>query len=116
MDYLTQMLQNLENIATNPNLNGGVWNSFQLFIKISDGLVRNKEKFQTSPTYKKHSDEELIQELESIRTNFEKEFGFKLSLNNGKTPKFESLKNCHQSQKFKKRIFEFLQSYKGKFL
>ena len=116
MDYLTQMLQNLEDIAKNPNLNNGIWVSFDLFIKFSDGLLRNKEKFQTSSTYKKHSDEELIHELEGIRKNFEKEFGFRLSTNNGQNPKFESLKNGRQSHKFKKRIFEFLQSYRGKFL
>ena len=116
MDYITQMLENLENIAANPNLNGGVLNSLRLFIEISDGLLKNKEKFQASSTYKKHSDEELIQELENIRKNFEKEFGFKLSSNNGKNPRFESLKNSHQSQKFKKRISEFLRNYKGKFL
>lgn len=116
MDSLTKNLQELEVIIANPNLKGGIWESFRLFIRISDGLLKNKEQFLTSSTYKKHSNEELIEELESIRINFEKEFGFRLSSNSGLNPRFESLKKGQQSHKFKKKILEFLQSYRGKFL
>ena len=116
MDYLKQMLQNLEDIATNPNRNGGIWVSFQLFIKFSDGLLRHKEQFETSSTYRKHTNEELIKELKSIRENFEKEFGFKLSGNNSRNTRFEILKNGSQSHKFKAKLSKFMQNYRYHFL
>jgi len=116
MNYLTRMLENLEDIATNPNLNNGVWVSFWLFIKFSDDLLKNKELFKSSTDYRKHTDEEIIKELESIRVNFEKEFGFRLATNNGRNPKFESLKNGKQSHKFKAKLCKFIQSYRYHFL
>ena len=115
MDYLTQMLQNLEDIATNPNRNGGIWISFQLFIKFSDGLLRNKELLRTSPNYKEQS-ENLVKELESIRKNFTKEFGFRLGTNNDLNERFEIMKNGKQSHKFKARLCKFIQSYKNHFI
>jgi hypothetical protein len=47
MDSLTKNLQELEVIIANPNLKGGIWESFRLFIRISDGLLKNKEQFLT---------------------------------------------------------------------
>ena len=116
MNRLTEMLQNLENIAANPNLNGGIWASFELFIKFSDDLLRKKELFKISKDYRRHTDEELIKELESIRENFEKEFGFKLSTNNAQNPKFNALKGGQQSHKFKAKLCKFIQSYRYHFL
>ena len=112
MDYLTEMLQNLESIATNPNLNGGIWNSFVLFIKFSDYLLKNKDLLQNSDLNTNHTNEEVIIELKSIRENFEKEFGFRLNESN----RFEIMKNGRQSHKFKAKLCKFIQNYKNHFI
>ena len=112
MNQLTKMLNNLEEITSNPNLNGGVWNSFQLFIKFSDYLLKYKKLLQNSDLGTKHTNEELIKELENIRENFEMEFGFRLNESN----KFEAMKNGRQSHRFKAKLYNFIQSYKNHFI
>ena len=116
MKRLTEMLQNLDCIASNPNLNGGVWNSFQLFIEFSDYLLQNKDLLQNLESNTKHTNEELIQELENIRENFTKEFGFRLGTNNGLNERFEVMKNGRQSHKFKAKISNFMQNYKNRLI
>lgn len=110
MDILKK-LQNLEDIASNPNLRGGIWVSFRLFVYVSDELLENKELLE-QPLVKNHSNKDLIQELESIRKRFENEFGFRLEYDK----KFETLKKSKsESHKFKAKICDFLQSYRHHF-
>ena len=67
MSYLEQQLKKLEEIARNPNLNGGVYTSFSLFLSISDDLIEKKGVSKSSATSLGISDEILAKELESIR-------------------------------------------------
>ena len=113
MCELAKKLQDLGDIARNPNLKGGVWASFHSFISISDDLLRNEELFKNSSIIGNRSNEEYYEELKSIRNKFREIFEFEL----GDSPKFEASKNNkRESHKFRKKIFEFIQSYKGKFL
>jgi len=118
MSYLFDQLKKLDGIAQNPNLNGGVYNSFSLFISISDGLLERKETFSTKTLETGTSCETIFRELDSIRNKFNEKFGFsieKRSTNFG--PKFESSKNSpSKSRKFCRNLSEFMQSYRGKFL
>jgi hypothetical protein len=118
MSYLFDQLKKLDGIAQNPNLNGGVYNSFSLFISISDRLLERKETFSSKTLETGTSCETIFRELNSIRNKFNEKFGFRIedhSTNFG--PKFEASKNSpSRSRKFCKNLSEFMQSYKGKFL
>jgi hypothetical protein len=118
MSYLFDQLKKLDGIAQNPNLNGGVYNSFSLFISISDGLLEKKETFSTKTLETGTSCETIFRELDSIRNKFNEKFGFSIeerSTNFGS--KFESSKNSpSKGRKFCRNLSEFMQSYRGKFL
>ena len=48
MSYLQEKLAELEKITANPNLRGGLWNSFSLFISISDELLKEEAIFKST--------------------------------------------------------------------
>ena len=109
MDILKK-LQDLEDIARDPNHRGGIWASFHIFIRITDELLEHL--LETQSLVRIHSNKDVIQELESIRKRFENEFGFELE-----DKRFEKLKNSKsKSHKFKARIYSFLRSYRQHFL
>lgn len=118
MSYLLDQLKKLDGIAQNPNLNGGVYNSFSLFITISNELLKSEGTFSTQTSDKDKSYDAIFRELHSIKNKFNEKFGFcydELSTDYGQ--KFQALRNSpSKSRKFCKNLSEFMQSYKGKFL
>jgi hypothetical protein len=118
MSYLFDQLKRLDEIAQNPNLNGGIYKSFSLFVSITDELLERKEIFSTKTLENGKNCEDIFRELESMRDKFAEKIGFKLTVNgNNFGPKFESAKNSPgRSRKFCKNLSSFMQSYKGKLL
>ncbi len=115
MNYINENLKKLCEIARNPNLNGGVWNSFYLFISVSDELLRNRGIIEN--TNSKEEFNEIIKNLESIREKFKSVFGFELEKTAWYGQKFESLKNSKfDAHKFRKKLFLFMRSYMDCFL
>ena len=116
MSYLQEKLAELEKITANPNLRGGLWNSFSLFISISDELLKEEAIFKRTSNEIENADE-IISELKSIKKNFSETFGFNLESGNGFGEKFIKKKeNQRESHKFRKKLTEFIQNYKGHFL
>jgi hypothetical protein len=117
MDYINDNLRKLEEIARNPNLNGGVCNSFYLFVSISDKLLQKKSLFYYRNKGEGSGNEEIIKALESIRGNFESVFGFRLSGSAKLGDKFESKKNDKkESHKFRNKLSKYIKSYANSFL
>lgn len=112
MNHIEKNLKTLEEIASNPNLRGGLWNSFSLFISISDDLL-DKEALLKNAL---HGADETISELKSIKEKFSKTFGFNLESGNGFGDKFIKMKNNpRESHKSRKKLTNFIQSFKGHF-
>ena len=110
MDILIHRLQRLESIAENPNLNGGVWESFRNFIIISDIILEEKDSFAKGG-------ERIIGELESIRKNFEKTFGFKLECSRTFWNQIQRERDTQRSaHKFKAKLSKLMNSYKSRFI
>lgn len=107
-------LKKLDEISCNPNLNGGVWNSFKIFLSTSDEIIKyiyDIDKLPLSEELKNR----ITNDIKSIRGNFEKEFGIKLE---EKSPgiKFERAKSSKcNAHKFRTKVSNFLQSYEGHF-
>ena len=117
MSYFEQQLKKLEEIASNPNLNGGIYMSLSLFISTSDELIKKKDLIKDTRTGFGISKEDAFREIESIRVNFEKTFGFALEASDNFGSKFESRRNSPStSGKFRKNLSKFMESYRGKFL
>ena len=117
MSYLEQQLKKLEEVASNPNLNGGIYKSLALFISTSDELLKKQEVLGNTAVGLGISKEDVFRELESIRVNFEKSFGFVLEASDNFGSKFESRKNSPSTgPKFRRQLAKFMESYRGKFL
>lgn len=113
--YLSEKLKQLEEIAKNPNAKNGVWNSFALFISISDEVLECLKDFNGN-LIPQAANQSIITELKSIRPEFEKICGIKLeSPHLGQ--KFERAKNSiPRAHKLKSQITKFLQGYQGHFI
>ena len=114
MTLVTDSLRKLNEISCNPNLNGGVWNSFSLFLSTSDEILKNTDDIERLPISEELKNK-IINDVENIRYKFEKEFGIQLG---EKTPgqKFERAKNSKvNAHKFRSKVSSFLQQYKGHF-
>jgi len=113
--FLSEKLKQLEEIATNPNVKNGVWNSFSLFISISDEILESIKDFKGN-LIPHAASEAIIEDLQNIRPEFEKMSGIELETQNlGK--KFEKIKNCvYKSHKLKAQIYDFLKRYQGHFV
>lgn len=117
MDYINDNLKKLDEIAKNPNLNGGVCYSFYLFVSISDKLLQKKSLFDRRNNNEESNNDEIIKTLESIRGNFGSVFGFKLLGTDRLGDKFESKKNDRkESHKFRKKLSQYMKSYANRFL
>ena len=117
MSYLEQQLKKLEEVASNPNLNGGIYKSLALFISTSDELLKKQEVLGNTAVGLGISKENVFRELESIRVNFEKSFGFVLEASDNFGSKFESRKSSPSTgPKFRRQLAKFMESYRGKFL
>lgn len=117
MTYLEQQLKSLEEIATNPNLNGGLYLSFKLFIELSDKLLENNGAVINATKAEGIDAESLIQELRSIRANFSKTFDFELETSYPFGDKFTKKRTSrYNGHKFRKQLSNFIQSYRGHFL
>ena len=117
MSYLLQQLKKLDEIARNPNSNGGIFKSFSMFISISDELLKRKEVFIAKASEDGKCGESIFGELESIRNKFVETFGFELESGINFGSKFESAKNSPaRGPKFRKNLSKLMESYKGKFL
>ena len=113
--YLSKRLKQLEEIASNPNAKNGIWNSFKLFISISDEILESLKDFNGN-IIPQAASESLIKELRSIRPEFERRCGIKLETNN-LGQKFERAKNnVAKVHKFKSKISKFLKGYQGHFV
>ena len=113
--YLSERLKQLEEIAANPNAKNGIWNSFSLFISISDEILESLKDFNGNIVSQAAS-ENIIKDLQSIRPGFEKISGIKLETQNLGL-KFEKAKNnVAKAHKFKAQISKFLKGYQGHFL
>jgi len=113
--YLSKKLKQLEEIAANPNAKNGIWNSFSLFISISDEILESLKDFNGN-IIPQAASENVIKNLQSIRAEFEKNCGVKLETNN-LGQKFENAKNnVAKAHKFKAQISKFLKGYQGQFL
>ena len=113
--YLSEKLKELEEIAANPNVKNGIWNSFSLFISISDEILESMKDFNGNIVPQAAS-ENVINELQSIRPEFERICGIKLETK-ALGLKFEKAKNsASRSHKFKSQISNFLKGYKGRFV
>lgn len=109
MEIQTRRLQRLESIVENPNLNGGVWESFKNFIIISDKILEEKDSFSIS--------DRIVGELESIRKNFEKTFGFKLECSRTFWNQIQQQKEIKSTaHKFKAKLSKFMYGYKCCFI
>ena len=112
---LSKKLKLLEEIAANPNAKNGIWNSFNLFITISDEILKSIMDFNGN-IISQAANESIIKNLQSIRPEFEKTCGIKLETNN-LGQKFEKAKNnVAKSHKFKSQISKFLKGYQGHFV
>jgi hypothetical protein len=112
---LSKKLKLLEEIAANPNAKNGIWNSFSLFISISDEILENIKDFNGN-IIPQAANESIIKNLQSIRPEFEKVCGIKLEIHN-LGPKFEKAKNnVAKAHKFKAQISDFLKGYRGHFV
>lgn len=110
MGKLIQKLNQLEEISNNPNLNGGVWNSLNLFISTSDGILKGNDDFNelSIPEERKS---EILNDLISIRTQLQQKCGIKQNTD------LEKKKNSRcNGHKFRAQVPKFLESYKGRFL
>ena len=117
MSYFEQQLKKLEEIASNPNLNGGIYMSLSLFISTSDELLKKKDLIKDAGSGFGISKEDAFREIESIRVNFEKTFGFALETSDNFGSKFETRRNSPStSAKLRKNLTKFMESYRGKFL
>ena len=117
MSYFEQQLKKLEEIASNPNLNGGIYMSLSLFISTSDELIKKKDLIKDTGSGFGISKEDAFREIESIRVNFEKTFGFTLETSDNFGSKFETRRNSPStSAKLRKNLAKFMESYRGKFL
>lgn len=113
--YLSEKLKQLEEIATNPNAKNGIWNSFSLFISISDEILESMKDFNDN-IIPQAANESIIRDLQSIRPEFEKSCGIKLETKNLGS-KFEKAKNnIAKAHKFKSQISKFLKGYQGHFV
>lgn len=113
--FLSESLKQLEEIAANPNAKNGIWNSFSLFISISDEILESMKDFNGN-IIPQAASESIITNLQSIRPNFEKNCGIKLGVKN-LGAKFEKAKNSvSKSHKFKSQISNFLKGYQGHFV
>ena len=121
MGKLIQKLNQLEEISNNPNLNGGVWNSLNLFISTSDGIL--KGVYCIHAKFNKMDDDfnelsipeerksEILNDLISIRTQLQQKCGIKQNTD------LEKKKNSRcNGHKFRAQVSKFLESYKGRFL
>ena len=112
---LSKKLKQLEEIAANPNAKNGIWNSFSLFISISDEILESLKDFNGN-IIPQAASESIIKDLQSIRPEFENFCGIKLETNN-LGQKFEKAKNnIARAHKFKSQISKFLKGYQGHFL
>lgn len=117
MNYLDSKLKKLEEIASNPNLNGGVYKSFSLFISIADDILKNRNIPVKSFSELGISEENVYKDLEDIRMNFEKKFGFALENNDDFGAKFQKRKSTPATgRKFTKDLSKFLESYQKHFI
>ena len=113
--YLSKRLKQLEEIAKNPNAKNGVWNSFKLFISISDEILESLKDFNGN-LIPKAASQSIITDLQNIRPEFEKICGIKLETHN-LGQKFERAKNSvPRAHKLKSQITRFLQGYQGHFV
>jgi hypothetical protein len=113
--FLSKRLKELDEIATNPNAKNGIWNSFSLFISISDEILKSI-KDSNGNLVPQAASESLIKDLQSIRPEFEKISGIKLE-EKCLGAKFDRIKNnVAKSHKFKSLIAKFLERYQGHFL
>jgi hypothetical protein len=113
--YLSERLKQLEEIANNPNVKNGIWNSFSLFISISDEILESLKDFNGN-IIPQAATESIIKNLQSIRPEFEKSCGIKLNSKN-LGEQFEKLKNnVAKAHKFKSKISNFLKGYQGHFV
>jgi len=111
---LSEKLKQLEEIAANPNAKNGIWNSFSLFVSVSDEILDIIKDFRGNviPT----TEECVIRDLQSIRPEFEKLCGIKLDTR-GLGKKFEKAKNnVAKAHKLKSQISNLLKGYQGHFM
>jgi hypothetical protein len=112
--FISERFKQLEEIAANPNSKNGIWNSFSLFISISDEILESMKDFNGNIVLQA-ANESIIKNLQSIRPEFEKNCGIKLETNN-LGQKFERAKNnIAKAHKFKSQISKFLKGYQGQF-
>ena len=110
MITLEEKLNQLNEISNNPNLNGGIWNSLNLFISTSDAILKDSESFDklSIPEERKT---EIMNNLISIRTELQQKCGVKGGAD------LEKKKNSRcNGHVFKSKVSKFLESYKGRFL
>ena len=111
---LLKNLNQLEEIAENPNAKNGVWNSLSLFISISDKLLENIKDFDVD-LIPQTVRESIIRDLENVRSEFEKLCDIKLEARSlGR--RYERARNGSMAHKFRSKIFNFLKGYQGHFL
>ena len=108
--YLLSRFQTLEEIAENPNIKNGVWNSLELFVSIADDVLSRCEK--DSYVGYLYMNMEINDLLNGIREKFSEvtkicDFGKSY---------VKAKSDIRKSHIFKRRITTFLKSYRGKFL
>lgn len=102
-------LKLLSEISDNPNLNGGVWSSLNLFMSTANEIVQNDKEFkEINISDQKKS--EILNELSEIRAQLLKKCGLK------QISDLERKKNSRcNGHVFKSKVSKFLQSYRNHF-
>jgi len=110
MSVLTKNLSLMEDIAKNPNMNGGVWNSLDLFLSAAAEINSNISDFDKL-SLSEEKKTAMIDEIQKIRSDFYQKCGV------NDTTNLDKKKNsrCY-GHKFKAQVSKFLLSYRGHFL
>ncbi len=111
--YVLSKLRILEEIARNPNLKNGVWNSFEEFITVSDEILDRVEHDCYIGCLIMSS--EIHATLKGIRVSFEKISGIKLGENEfGKA--YLKAKAHPRNHLLKMKLSKLLKGYRGCFI
>ena len=108
--YTKNSFQILEEIAQNPNIKNGIWGSLELFIEVSDDLVRriNHDNYVGCL----YINMEINDLLKGIREKFSEVTKI---CDLGKSY-VKAKSDIRKSHIFRRRISQFLKSYRGKFI
>ena len=108
--YLLSRFQTLEEIAENPNIKNGVWNSLELFVSIADDVLSRCEKDSyVGCLY-------ISQRIHNLLNGIKEDFSEATKIYDFGESYIKAKSDIRKSHIFKRRITTFLKSYRGKFL